>query len=346
MTSQTVEAKVPATRSEWYRSLSKYEKPDLRKAIGQLLDTMIPYFALWGLMVWMIRQGVSYWLVLPLIVLAAGLLVRIFIFFHDCCHGSFFASRRANRILGHITGALTFTPFADWQQVHAEHHATAGDLDRRGSGDIWTMTVEEYRNAPKLHQIAYWLFRNPLVLFILAPPVLFLIVQRFPHRGANARMRRSVHITNLMILGIFLAAGFTIGWKTYLMIQLPVMMVAGAAGVWLFYVQHQYEGVFWGRHDEWDPVRAALEDSSYYKLPKVLQWFTGNIGLHHIHHLRPRIPNYNLQRCYDEVPELQAVEPLTLRKSLKSLTLNLWDEPNGRLVSFRSLRSLPKQNRV
>ncbi len=346
MTSQAVEAKIPATRSEWYRSLAKYEKPDLRKAIGQLLNTVIPYFALWGLMVWMLRQEISYWLILPLILLAAGLLIRIFIFFHDCCHGSFFASRRANRILGHLTGALTFTPFADWQQVHAEHHATAGDLDRRGSGDIWTMTVEEYRNAPKLHQITYWLFRNPLVLFILAPPVLFLLVHRFPHRGANPRMRRSVHITNLLILGMFLVAGFTIGWQTYLMIQIPVMAVAGTAGVWLFYVQHQYEGVFWGRHDEWDPVRAALEDSSYYKLPKVLQWFTGNIGLHHIHHLRPRIPNYNLQQCYDEVPELQAVEPLTFRKSLKSLFLNLWDEPNGRLVSFRSLRSLPQRNRA
>lgn len=333
--------KTQVLQSDWYRELAKYERPDHRKAVWQLLNTFIPYAGLWVLLVCLIQAGVAYGLLLPLFVVAAGLLVRIFIFFHDSCHGSFFASRQANRILGYVCGILTFTPFEDWRHNHAGHHATAGDLDRRGEGDIWTLTVEEYRSAPWWVRLGYRLFRNPFVLFVLAPPVMFLLIQRFPHRGYGQRERRSVWITNLALLGILGVASATIGLRTYLLIQMPIMMIASAVGMWLFYVQHQYERTYWTPHQSWDPIRAALEGSSYYKLPKVLQWFTGNIGLHHIHHLRPRIPNYNLQRCLDEIPALQAVEPLTFVRSLQSLRLHLWEEKEQRLVGFQVLKAHP-----
>lgn len=328
----------PFTPPRWLAGLSRYEKPDLRKATWQLLDTLVPYLGLWILMVAMLQRGISYWFLLPPIVIAAGLTLRTFIFFHDCGHGSFFASRRANRILGFIAGVLTFTPYDEWTRAHAMHHATAGDLDRRGIGDVWTMTVEEYLAAPWRRRLTYRVYRNPVVMFVLAPPVMFVIAQRFAHRGASKQQRESVLFTNLTILAIILLASATIGLKAYLLIQLPIISLAAAVGVWLFYVQHQFEEDYWARHQHWDPVKAALEGSSYYKLPKVLQWFSGNIGLHHIHHLRPRIPNYNLQRCYDDTPELQEVKPLTIARSFGSLFLNLWDEPNQKLVAFGSLR--------
>lgn len=324
--------------SEWYRNLSKYERPDLRKAILQLLDTLLPYALLWALMIWMVQHHVAVWYTAPVMLLAAGLLVRIFIFFHDCGHGSFFPSRTANRVLGYICGILTFTPYEEWRLEHAGHHAGAADLDRRGGGDIRTMTVEEYFNAPKFKRFVYRFYRNPLVLLILGPFFLFLVEQRYAHRGAKSRERVSVLITNLALLAILGLASVTIGVKTYLLIQLPVMTLAGAMGVWLFYIQHQFEEVYWDHHTAWDPVRAALEGSSYYKLPKVLQWFSGNIGLHHIHHLRPRIPNYHLQKVLDEVPELQTAPTITLWKSFSCLFLNLWDEKDRKLVSFRAAK--------
>jgi omega-6 fatty acid desaturase (delta-12 desaturase) len=268
---------------------------------------------------------------------AAGLLVRIFIFFHDCGHGSFFSSPRANTILGYISGILTFTPYHSWRRAHAGHHATSGNLDRRGVGDVWTMTVEEYRAAPRRTQIAYRIYRNPVVMFGLGPAISFLIAQRFPQKGSKRRETLSVLITDVAIVAIIVTASLTIGLGTYLLIQLPIILIGGALGIWLFYVQHQYEGVYWARKETWDATKAALEGSSYYKLPKVLRWFTGNIGLHHIHHLRPRIPNYKLQQCYDQVPAMQEVQPLTIRKSLKSLRMNLWDEEQQELVTFRSL---------
>jgi acyl-lipid omega-6 desaturase (Delta-12 desaturase) len=331
--------KKPVARPEWHNDLHQYEKPDVRKAAWQLVNTFVPYAGLWVLMAYMIQQGVSYWLTLPLIVLAAGLLVRIFIFFHDCGHDCFFPSRKANRILGYISGVMTFTPFDDWKQQHAMHHAGAGDLERRGAGDVWTLTVEEYLAAPLRTKIGYRLFRHPFVLLVLGPFFLFFVSQRFAHAQSGPRGRRSVLITNLAILALAVAAAFTIGLRTYLLIQIPVMTVAGACGIWLFYVQHQYEQVYWARHQEWDPIQAALEGSSYYKLPKVLQWFSGNIGLHHIHHLRAHIPNYNLQACYDGVPAMQSVEPLTLWRSFRCLFLHLWDEKDQRMVSFRALKS-------
>jgi omega-6 fatty acid desaturase (delta-12 desaturase) len=298
---------------------------------------MTTYIALWALMIYLLGQGYSYWLVFPLTVVAACFLVRIFIFFHDCCHMSFFSSRRANKILGTITGILTFTPFEDWRRSHLQHHASAGSLDRRGVGDVWTMTVQEYRAARLWTRLAYRLYRNPFIMFGLGPAYVFFVTHRFPHKTAGLRERFSVGFTNVAIAGIIVIAVFTIGLKTYLLIQVPVTLVAGLIGVWMFYVQHQFEDVYWSKHEEWDSVRAAMEGSSYYKLPKVLQWITGNIGLHHIHHLHARIPNYHLQKCCNHVAELREVEPLTLRTAFKSLWIHLWDENQRRLISFRAM---------
>jgi omega-6 fatty acid desaturase (delta-12 desaturase) len=318
--------------------VAKYRKTDLRKAVWQLVNTTVPYSALWILMIFIIKSRSPYWITLPVSLLAGMFLVRIFIFFHDCGHGSFFASSRANKIIGYFTGILTLTPFYHWRHSHNLHHATAGNLDQRGLGDVWTMTVDEYLSAPKLKQIKYRFYRNPLVLLILGPLYSFFIKQRFRGKKDRKRERMSVIITNITLLMIIITASLTIGLTTYILIQLPFMLFGGILGVWLFYVQHQFKGVYWARNESWDSLKASLEGSSYYQLPKVLQWFTGNIGLHHIHHVDPRIPNYNLQLCYKEMPIFQSVKPLTIRRSLSSLRLNLYDEDQQKMVSFRSLK--------
>jgi len=329
--------------SEWYKGLVIYEKPNHTKATLQVLDTLVPYFALWAVMVWLLKHNYSYWYLIPLLVVASGLTVRIFIIFHDCGHGSFTSNRNANTILGYITGILTFTPYYEWRHEHAEHHAEVGDLDRRGTGDIWTMTVQEFQTADKKVRLGYQLIRNPLILFTVGAPFKFLVLQRIPSKNEGKREKASVWITNFGILAIGLIAAKTIGFSTYIAIQFPIILLASIAGVWMFYVQHQYEHVYWAKHSSWDPIRAALEGSSYYKLPKVLQWFSGNIGLHHIHHLKPRIANYNLQRCFNEVAELRNVEIMTFSTSLKSLFYNLWDENTGKMVSFRMVKQMSRQ---
>ncbi len=324
----------PATPEDLPKAIAAYTLPSRRKAFWQIVDTFVPFLVLWIVMVWMVLHEYSYWLILALAIPAAGLQVRIFILFHDCCHGSFFASRRGNAILGTISGILTFTPFAQWRRSHAIHHKSVGDLDRRGVGDIWLLTVDEYRSAPRRERIAYRLVRNPYAMLIVGPLVLFLIIHRFFRTSDRRQERLGVVVTNLAIVLIIVGAWLTIGIKTYVLIQAPVTFISGAAGLWLFYVQHQFEGVYWARHDAWSRMRAALVGSSYYKLPAVLRWFTGNIGLHHVHHVQQRIPNYNLHRCYNDVPALRTVEPLTLSGSLRCLRLNLWDEGKEKLVSF------------
>jgi acyl-lipid omega-6 desaturase (Delta-12 desaturase) len=325
------------TKADWYRITAQYGEPDFHKSLWQTFDTLVPYFALWAVMVQTIQRGFPYWVTLALAVVASGLLVRIFIIFHDCCHGSFFSSRRANTILGYVTGILTFTAFEDWRHAHNRHHATAGDLDRRGIGDIWTMTTEEYRAASRRKRLGYRIYRHPFILFGPGAALLFLLFQRFSKKGAGKGARRSVLITNLTLLLLVAVATRTIGLQTYLLIQLPVILIGGGLGLWLFYVQHQFEDAYWVRHESWDPMSVALHGSSYFKLPKVLQWFTGNIGLHHIHHVRPSIPNYNLQPCYDEIPPLQRVKAITLKTSVRLLRLGLYDEKSKKLVSFNSL---------
>jgi omega-6 fatty acid desaturase (delta-12 desaturase) len=344
MTGESAERQAPRAKPDWYATVAHYAKPDRRRAALQLLDTALPYAALWILMALLLRAGVPYWTILPLVVLASGLLVRLFILFHDCCHGAFFPSRRANTVTGNVLGVLTFTPFAEWRRQHALHHAAAGDLDRRGAGDIWTLTAAEYASAPWRKRLLYRIVRNPFLMLLVGPAIVFLVIQRFPYPGARRSERLNVWLTDLGIVALFGGLGLAFGFGTMVAIQLPISLLAGATGVWLFYVQHQFEGVYWARHAEWDPFRAALEGSSYYRLPRVLQWITGNIGLHHIHHIRPGIPNYQLQRCYDEVPAMQAVPALTLARSLRSMRLRLWDEARQRLVGFREARAAAPPN--
>jgi acyl-lipid omega-6 desaturase (Delta-12 desaturase) len=325
----------------WKDIVARYQKSEVWPGVWQLVNTLVPYAALWYLMHLSLR--VSWWLALPLAVLAAGFLVRVFIIFHDCGHGSFFPSRKANDILGFITGVLTFTPYHHWRWEHALHHASSGDLDRRGTGDVWTLTVQEYLEASRWKRFAYRLARNPVVLFGVAPIFLFLIKMRLPAGSAPRRERHSVAWTNLAVVGLAAGLGWLFGFKAYLLLQLLVLMVAGSAGLWLFYVQHQFEGVYWERKGDWDYCTAALKGSSFYKLPKLLQWFSGNIGFHHIHHLSPRIPNYYLEKCHQAEPLFQTVKPVTLFGSLKSLTFRLWDEQRQRLVGYRALRAIRKQ---
>jgi acyl-lipid omega-6 desaturase (Delta-12 desaturase) len=326
------------TPAVWKDIVAKFQEPSVPRAVWQLVNTLVPYAALWFLIY--LSLAVSWWLVLPLAILAGGFVVRIFIIFHDCGHGSFFKSRAANDTLGFITGLLTLTPYFHWRWEHSIHHATSGHLDKRGTGDIWTLTVQEYLEAGRWKRFAYRLARNPIVLFLIAPLYLFFIRQRFPSAKANSRERESVQWMNLAIFGMAVVMSLIFGLTNYLLIQLIIMAVAGAAGVWLFYVQHQFEGVYWDRAEEWDYTRAALEGSSFYKLPKILQWFSGNIGFHHIHHLSARIPNYNLERCHAASPLFQQVKPITLLPSLKSLTFRLWDEQRRKLISFREFRRL------
>ena len=327
----------------WKQAITRHQEPRLGKSLWQVVNSLLPFLALYGLMMWTV--GVSYWLTLLLVVAAAGFMVRIFIIFHDCGHGSFFRSARANHILGFVTGVLTFTPYHQWRQQHALHHATSGDLDGRGTGDIWTLTVQEYIEAPRWKRFGYRVFRNPFFLFVLAPLYLFLVHHRFPSSAVGRRERLGVHWTNGALLAIAVVMSLTIGIKAYMMIQLPLMMITGTVGLWLFYVQHQFEGVYWQRRKNWGFAEAALNGSSFYKLPRVLQWFSGNIGFHHIHHLSPRIPNYNLERCHRADPLFQTVRPITLLGSMKSFTYRLWDEQRGCLIGYRRLRELRRQER-
>lgn len=330
-----------ADTAAWKRIVLEYQKPSTPRAIWQLVNTLVPYGAIWCLLY--LSLSAPWWVTGALAVLAGAFLVRIFIIFHDCGHGSFFKSRMANDIWGFLCGILTFTPYYHWRWEHSLHHATSGDLDRRGTGDVWTMTVQEYLESSRWKRFAYRLARNPVVLFVLAPFYLFAIRHRFPSAGAVRRERYSVYWMNLALLGMAVAMASIFGLKAYLLIQVTALMVAGAAGVWLFYVQHQFEGAYWERRDGWDYATAALQGSSFYKLPRVLQWFSGNIGFHHIHHLSPRIPNYNLERCHQADPMFQAVKPVTFFSSFKSLTFRLWDEQRHRLVSFRELKSFPRK---
>lgn len=339
MSSKSATDGAGAGRASWRQAVATYQSPDLRRSLWQIVNTFVPYIVLWILMVRSL--AVSYWLTLALAVPAAGFLVRIFIFFHDCGHGSFFKSQRANDIFGIITGILTFTPYYSWRHAHAIHHATAGDLDRRGVGDIWTLTVREYREAPLWKRFAYRVFRFPPITFLVGPTVVFLILQRLPAGEKAPRERVSVWATNLALLGVAAAMSFAIGLEAYLLIQIPVMILAGMAGVWMFYVQHQFEDTYWERHEKWNFATAAMQGASFYKLPRILQWFSGNIGFHHIHHLSPKVPNYKLQACFDANPIFQQVKPVTVWASLKSLRLHLWDEENRRLVGFGQLKTAP-----
>jgi len=333
-----------STKPNWRRVVAKYERPSLARSLGQLANTVISYFALLVAMYYTLN--ISYWITLALAIPAAGFLARIFIIFHDCGHGSFFKSKRANRALGFFTGLMTFIPSYYWSHEHAVHHSSAGDLDNRGSGDVWTLTVQEYLELPWYTRMRYRIYRNPFVLFGIGPVFTFFVRYRYWRRTDSSRARWSTIKTNLALVGIIVAASLTIGIKAYLMIQIPIMLIASTVGVWLFYVQHQFEGTYWERHPQWSYVREALEGSSFYSLPPILQWFTGNIGFHHVHHLSPRIPNYYLQRCHESSSMFRRVKRVTLLSSLKSLTYRLWDEERKHLVGFSYIPVFLKQQRL
>lgn len=330
--------------SEWKAAVAEFQKPHFWRASWQIANTVGTYVVLWWLMHWSL--SVSWWLTAPLAVLSAGFLIRIFIIFHDCGHGSFYRSPAANNFWGFVTGLLTFTPYYQWRWEHSIHHATAGHLERRGVGDIWTLTVEEYLQSSRWKKFSYRLARNPVILFVIAPMVVFVILQRFPSPDAKPRERRSVWIMNLALVPMIAGLVWAFGFLPWLFIQLIVLGVAGSAGVWLFYVQHQFEDAYWEHGDDWDYTEAALLGSSFYRLPKVLQWFSGNIGFHHIHHLSPRIPNYHLERCHRSHPMFRRVEPMTLFGSLKSLTYRLWDENSRKLISFAQLKRQQRREKA
>ncbi|HET8894615.1 MAG TPA: fatty acid desaturase [Gaiellaceae bacterium] len=321
----------------WRGVLDEYAKPRLGRSLVDLATSVVPYLALLVAMVFALR--VSVWLSLALVVPASAFFVRTFIVFHDCTHGSFMRSRRANDMLGVALGLLAWLPYRGWQHEHAVHHATAGNLDRRGVGDITTLTVSEYQALPVWRRIAYRLFRNPLIMFGLGWLLVLVLKPRFVPRGSRPRVRNSVLATNLALALIVAAAWLTIGWRDYLLVQGPVLVVAGSVGIWLFYVQHQFEDTYWQAQADWRYDHAALEGSSYLKLPGVLRFFTGNIGFHHVHHLSVGIPNYNLPAAHNGDDRLRTVPQLTLRQGLRATRLKLWDERRGRLVTFREVRA-------
>ena len=321
-----------AHRAHWREVVDRYRRPSTARALWQLVNTFIPYGLTWYAMYW--AKDVAWWTLPPLIALAAALLLRIFIIFHDCGHGSFMPSTRTNDWIGRIAGVLTFTPYRHWTWEHSIHHGTTGHLDKRGTGDIWTMTVREYLASSRWKRFSYRLARNPFVLFVLAPLFVFGLMQRLPSPDAGRRERHSVWGTNLSLVCVAVALSHAFGAGTYLLLQLAVLALAGGAGIWMFYVQHQFEDVYWERDAQWNYVSAALQGSSFYKLPRVLQWFSASIGFHHVHHLSVRIPNYNLQRCHESNELLRDVKPLSLLASLRTLRLRLWDEHSRKLVGF------------
>jgi omega-6 fatty acid desaturase (delta-12 desaturase) len=325
-------------KQQWAAVVNRYQETVLWKAIFQLATTFIP---LAGLFYLMYRSlALPYIVTLLLAIPAAGLLVRTFIFMHDCGHGSFFKSRRANEICGWITGVMTLTPFAQWRKDHALHHASSGDLDRRGHGDIDTITVKEYLARDAKARKAYRFKRNPFVMLGLGP-IYLMVSQRRLLKGAqlNELQHFSVYSTNIAILAIVVGFSLWIGFWPFMAVYFPAIYFAASAGILLFYVQHQFEDTYWNQHAEWDYATAAIRGSSYFKMNPVLQWFTGNIGLHHVHHLGPRIPNYNLRRCHEENEMFHAVTVLTVPTALSTLRLRLWDEEEKRLIPIKELEA-------
>lgn len=318
------------------KSVSPFEKSDLRASIMQIINTVVPFILLWVLAYQAL--SVSVWLTVGLSIIAAGFVVRMFIIFHDCTHGSFFKNKKANAVVGTITGILTLFPYEKWKREHAIHHATSSNLDKRGVGDIWVMTIEEYVEASKMERLKYRLYRNPLIMFGFGPLFLVLIAGRFNRKDARKKERNNTYLINASLVVLYTLMILLIGWQAFLLIQGTIMFTAGALGIWLFYIQHTFEDSYFEDESEWDYVKAAVEGSSYYQLPKVLQWVTGNIGFHHVHHLSPRVPNYNLEKAHSNVPPLQKATTITIKSSLQSLRYKVYDVQNKSFVTFRDIR--------
>ncbi|MRN52402.1 fatty acid desaturase [Paenibacillus monticola] len=319
------------------KSVAPYEKYDRKKSILQLINTLGPLVLLWYASY--LSLSVSYWLTLVFAIATSGFVIRTFIICHDCTHGSFFKSRKANDIIGTITGIVALVPYRQWKLSHSIHHASSGNLDKRGIGDIWIMTVDEYAAASNWKRLYYRIYRNPLVIFGLGPIVIFLIQYRFNIKGARRKERMNTYLINVSLVVIYGSLILAIGWQAFLLVQVPIIFVSGCLGIWLFYVQHQFEDTFFEKEEEWSYVSAAVEGSSYYKLPKILQWITGNIGFHHVHHLSPKVPNYNLELAHNATPPLHQATTITIASSLKAINFRLWDEENKEFISFREIKS-------
>lgn len=319
------------------KQIVPFEKSSTKTSLWQIFNTIMPFFLLWYLSYRCL--SVSYLLTLIISIINAGFLVRIFIIFHDCCHQSFLKSPRANKILGTITGVLTLFPYAQWAHEHSIHHAVSSNLDKRGTGDLWILTVDEYGSATIWRKIAYRLYRNPFIMFVLGPIYQFLLMNRFNRKDARKKERINTYLTNILIVLTVSFICWVIGWKAFLLIQGPIFLLSGSAGIWLFYVQHTFENSYFEESEKWDYVKAAIKGSSFYKLPKWLQWLTGNIGYHHVHHLCPRVPNYKLETVHDNTPALKAVPTITLVQSLKCLQLHLWDSKNKKFCGFKNSHS-------
>jgi acyl-lipid omega-6 desaturase (Delta-12 desaturase) len=324
------------------KQVAPYEKSTTKESVWQLINTVVPFLILWYLAYKSL--SVSYWLSLVPSVIAAGFLTRIFIIFHDCTHHSFFKSRRANRIVGTVMGVLAIFPFDQWGYEHAVHHATSGNLDKRGTGDIWTLTVDEYVAAPLRLRLAYRFYRNPFVMFGLGPIYVFLLKNRFNRKGARKKERMNTYLTNVLIVALAGLLCWAVGWQAFLLVQGTIFMLSGSAGIWLFYVQHTFEDSYFEGNQDWEYVKAAVEGSSFYKLPKFIQFLTGNIGYHHVHHLSSRVPNYKLEEAHNHTLPLQTVPTITLTTSLKSLGFRLWDEESKNFVSFKAIKGLAKSS--
>lgn len=327
------------SRSEWTSIVSRYANVTLGRAIWQVVNTLVPL----GFVFWLMYRSINTmpWLTALLAIPASGFLIRTFIIMHDCAHASFLPWPKVNDFLGFWTGVLTFTPFAQWRRDHALHHASSGDLDRRGHGDVPTITKKEYLARNKAGQLKYRLIRHPLSLMIVGP-IHLMVNQRFRGRSKATRTKQiySVWLTNLAIVAIVAATTYFWSYKAFWLIYLPSMYIAGAVGIWLFYVQHQFEDAYWEEHGEWDYATAAITGSSYLRLNPVLQWFTGSIGLHHVHHLGPKIPNYRLQKAHDENRIFDKAPIMTFSMGFRALTLALYDEDAKRLIRFKDLEKV------
>ena len=320
------------------KEVAPFAKSDKQKSIMQLVNTLIPLLALW-ISGYAIAE--SYPLVgLVCAIGAAGFVIRTFIIFHDCTHGSFFQNKKANNFFGFITGVLTSFPYEKWKREHTIHHATSSNLDKRGIGDIEMLTVEEYLAKSKWGRLGYRLYRNPLVMFGLGPIYMVLVLNRFNRSDAKKKERNNTYLTNVVLVAICAVLIAAFGWQTFLLVHGVTLFVAGALGIWLFYIQHTYEDSYFENDEEWDYVKAAVEGSSYYQLPKLLQWITGNIGFHHVHHLSPRVPNYNLETVHETVQPLQQATTITLKTSLESIRYKLYDPARQKFVSFKEAKSI------
>lgn len=328
-------ARVTKDQDNWRKSLAPYEKSNTKYSVWQLINTLVPFFGLWYLAY--LSLSVSYWLTIPIMVLAGGFLVRTFIIFHDCCHRSFFKNRKANTIVGNITGIMTLCSYDQWRYSHSMHHATNGNLDKRGTGDIWTLTVNEYLALSPLRRWVYRMYRNPMIMFTIGPIYTFLLIYRFNRKGAPKKERMNTYMVNVALVAIIGLLCWGIGWQAFLMIQGPIFFMSGVGGIWLFYVQHQFEESYFEEEENWNYVKAAMHGSSFYKLPRVLHWITGNIGFHHIHHLSSRVPNYFLESAHNTSPVLQDVQTITLLTSLQSLRFRIWNEDTKKFIGFKDI---------